>query len=169
MGPSSCTPAPRELTEPSPPENRAWPCWGKMDTVKAVLVLFLGTYILLGEGPRWISSSGEGPVAEGSRFDGLQGMEWPEQPDRSRSDALEAELIGKAGGLVEPPCSGALEVPESGTEESLHLVASNPAPPPSTTRSTASAPPKRLSAVRGVDECLPGVPALPRAPGDLAH
>lgn len=164
-------PAPRELTEPSPPENRVWPCWGRMDTVKAVFVVFLGAYILLGEGPRWIGSGEEGSVADGPIMGGMQQMEDLGKQEPPRSVRTGDRLAPTAVASDDRRCSGTHEAFASGAEGSLHLAARAPdrqGPRAPAVSGSKQGPP----AAPGIDECVlrPEHPVVPAgAPSSPAH
>lgn len=91
------------LTEPTPPEKPAWSCWGRADTLKAVFVLLLGTYILLGDGPDRLGRPDPGPPASGAAAMPVEApADMTEAPGPVRPAALE---VDGARNQVETACA----------------------------------------------------------------
>ena len=80
------------LTEPTPSEKPPWSCWGRADTIKAMFVLLLGTYILLGDGPDRIDRPDPAAPASGAAAMPIEGPpEVAEAPGPVRPTALEID------------------------------------------------------------------------------
>jgi len=143
-----------------------------VDTVKAVFVVFLGAYILLGEGPRWIGSGDESSAVHGPMQDGLRTWADPEERRPPRAARRESEAVHARGGWAADDCTGSFEVFAPGPGGSLHFavwepVSQRPGPPPARSASSASkkvAPDIDGCAPRSLHDVLPG-----RTPGDPAH
>lgn len=125
VGPTTRPRAPRELTERPSPENRAWPCWGRMDTLKAVFVIGLGGFILLGEGPGWLGGpDGDAVAGDPGVEDGIFGAagEAGTSADaEARQEPIEAG--GLASELIDPSCTVLLALGSSPEAGNLHLTA----------------------------------------------
>ena len=144
-----------------------------MDTVKAVFVLFLGAYILLGDGPRWLgvsdgNSSSDAGSVDGLALDGLR----DEATSQAGSARIEMEVLETRRGMP-GSCSALLALEASVAESSVHLASRTPGQTSAPRLEAPHAPPAESATGSaaayslGPDECVPEPDAGSLAAGAL--